>query len=220
MHKPMIPLLLACAAFGWTPERRGPVTPLGPSEMTLEWTPGEGCVVRIASESEEDLERVQVLRPDGRQLVDIAAHHGSRRGLTGLEIELRESDLDTLIREYAEGTYAIRASTVGGGEAAGSAVLSLALAAAPLIEHPQAGANVSIHHLAVNWSTVEGAIAYEVQIEQGDDDGLRVRLPPQQTSFQVPHDLLAPGTETTVEVVAIAPNGNRTVSQSVFETRP
>ncbi len=221
MYKPMITaLLLLLTAFGWMQEPRRQTTALGRGEMTLEWTPGEEAVVRIAAESEEPLERIRIFLPDDRELVDLHAQNGLRRGLSGLELELRESDLETLLEHYAEGRYEIRADTVSGRLAVGSARLSFDLPPSPLIVHPGPGEVVHGSNLTVLWMADHAAAAYEVELEQGDEDGLRVRLPPEQSSFQVPAGFLQPGVETSLDVVAIGANGNRTVSEVRFMTRP
>jgi hypothetical protein len=236
MNKVMIAaFLLGLSSLGWMQDRRRPVVPLGAGEMVLEWTPGKEAVVRITAESEEGLECVQILRPDGRKLVDVDARilppDGRRlvgldaqdrlqSNLGGFEIELREPSLERLFRNYAEGLYDIRADTVGGKQALGKAHLSFDLPPAPRIVYPEPGQLVPSSNLTVFWLADRGAAGYLLQVEQGEDDGLRVKLPPEQSSFRVPNGLLAPGTETSLEVVAIGANGNRTLVEVLFETRP
>jgi hypothetical protein len=176
--------------------------------------------VRIDAESEEELEGIRISRPDGRSLVDLEARNGAQHDLAGLVVELRESDLESLYEAYAEGIYDIRASTAGGSLAFGSAKLSFDLPAAPRILHPAPGALVRGTHLKVHWQADREAVGYEVQVEQGENDGLRVRLPAGTSSFLVPDGFLARESETSLEVAAIGANGNRTLSEVIFTTAP
>jgi hypothetical protein len=219
MYKPAIFIsLLTMTALGWKQDRRTPVVPLEGSRMFLEWTPGQEVVVRITAESEEELERVRVLRPNGVQLIDLGA--GNKGGLTSLEVELREPDPASLVRDYAAGKYYIQAATVGGKMARGQVNLSLDLPAAPRVVQPRSGELLPASNLTVFWLPDPSASGYELQLEQGEDDGLRVKLPPERSSFQVPREFLLPGTRTTLEVTAIGTNGNRTVTEVSFFTRP
>jgi len=218
MYKPILFVsLLTMTALGWEQGRPTAVVPLEGSKMILEWTPGKEAVVRITAENEKELERVRIFRPDGQELVELATESG---GLTGLELELREPDLVRLLENYANGPYTIHAAMVGGKLARGQANLSLDLPAAPRVVHPRRGEFVQASNLTVYWLPDRSAAGYELQLEQGEDDGLRVRLPPERSSFQVPRDFLLPGTRTTLEVTAIGANGNRTVAEVVFTTRP
>jgi hypothetical protein len=221
MVKSMIafPILLL-AALGWMQERRRPMFALGSGEMTVEWTPGGEAILRLVAESERQLEQVRIFRPDGGNLIELGADTGVQHGVSGLEIELREPDLATLLANYAEGAYDIQALSVRGDLALGSARLSFDLPAAPRILHPRPGAVVHGSGLTVYWRGDGAADSYEVQLEQGDDDGLRIRLPPMQSSFRVPDRFLRPGTETSLEITAIGENGNRTVSEVLFMTHP
>ena len=218
MFTPTVPLAsLLLATLAWTPNRLA--SPVEES-ITIEWNPGHEAVVRIAVDSEDDLARVQILRPDGRTLGDFDSRDRLQRGLAALEIELREPDLASLFASYAEGRYALRAATVDGRMALGSAILSFDLPPEPRIAHPRPGSVVPGSNLVVVWQADPEAVGYELQLEQSENDGLRVRLPPTRTSFQVPDGVLAPGEETSLEIAAIGRNGNRTVVEVVFTTQP
>ena len=74
-------------------------------------------------------------------------------------------------------------------------------------------------NLTVSWVPDPEARAYRVILEQGETDGLTAVLPARSSSFQVPDGILAPGTESHVEVGAIGPNGNCTLVEVSFTTR-
>ena len=221
MYKPVITVsILALTALGWMQDRSRPVVALGECKMILEWTPGQEAVVRIAAESEEELERIQVFLPDGSKFVDLDARNGGRRGLSCVELELREPDIEALLADYAEGTYDIRATTVRGYSARGNAKLSSDLPPRAHIVHPLPGELVQGSNLTLFWLANRHAAGYELQLEQGEEDGLRVKLPPERSSFRVPDNFLQRGKETSFEVAVIGANGNRTVTEVLFTTRP
>jgi hypothetical protein len=136
-------------------------------------------------------------------------------------IELRETSLRSLLENYAEGDFEIRATTLDGRLAVGSAHLSLDLPAAPAVVYPPPGATgIEAGDLRVLWLADRNAAAYFVQLEQGETDLLAVNLPAGRSSLRVPEGVLARGTETRLEVAAVAPNGNVTAVETVFTTRP
>lgn len=211
--------LVALTSLGWMQERRRPIVPLGEGSMTIESTVGGETVVRIEAESEEELEHVRVKKPGGESFLELSS--ANERGLSGLMIELRETSLETLLASYTEGAYQIRATTLAGNLAVGSAQLSFALPAAPRVVYPPQGASgVRTSGLTVLWLADRSVAGYRVQLEQGETDGLAVNLPPGRSSFRIPDGFLARGTETQLEIAAIGHNGNRTVVETVFTTQP
>lgn len=211
--------LVTLSTLGWMQERRRPSLPLSESSMTIELMAGGEAVVRIEAESEEELEEVRVRRPSGESFLELQSVN--QRGLSGLMIELNETSLETLLQNYTEGDYAIRATTVGGNLVVGSARLAFDLPAAPQVFYPPHGAvGVTTSDLNVRWLADRSAVSYFVQLEQGETDLLAVNLPASRNSMRVPPGVLARGVETRLEVAAIAPNGNRTAVETVFVTAP
>jgi len=211
--------LVTLSTLGWMQERRKPSIPLGEGSMTIELMASGEAVVRIEAESEEELGEVRVKRPSGESFLELSS--GNRRGLSGLMIELKETSLATLLQDYTEGDYAIRATTVGGDLVAGRAHLSFDLPARPRIYFPPAGASgVTTSDLDLIWLADRNAASYFVQLEQGETDLLAVNLPVSRNSLRVPPGILARGVETRLEIAAIAPNGNRTAVETVFTTAP
>jgi hypothetical protein len=212
--------LLALSALGLLQDRRHPIVPLGQGTMQLESVAGGEAVIRIEAESEEQLERVDVRDPDGRLFLALDSSQASRRGLSGLVMELRETSLAEILASYSEGEYDFRATTVDGSVAVGKARLSFDLPATPRIVYPPAGALVPANGLTVMWLSDLNAIGYRLQLEQGENDGLAVNLPPGRNSFRVPDDFLPRGTEFQLELSAIGTNGNRTIVEVPFTTLP
>jgi hypothetical protein len=220
MLKTVAITMLALTASGL--QRQGPRStyPLKEERMILEHnvTLGE-AVVRIEAESEEELDRIQVDRPNGERLFLLEAPDGRARGLSGFEIELQETTLASIVASYAEGTYDIRARTASGQLARGSANLSLELPRAPRLIYPYEGALVPSSKLVVYWHADPSVGSYRLQLEQGESDGLAIQLPPGKSSLQIPDGFLMRGTETQLELAAIGPTGNRTVVEVRFTTR-
>lgn len=194
--------------------------PLKEEKMILEYnsTLGE-AVVRVEAESEEELGRVQVSKPDGERLFMLAAPSGTPGGLQGFKIELQEGSLTSMLSTYAEGTYDIRAWTTSGKLAQGEAMLSLDLPSAPRVIYPFEGAIAPHSGLVVHWLADRSASGYRVQMEQDENDGLVIQLPPGRSSLRIPDGVLARGTETQLEVAALGSNGNRTIAEVHFTTR-
>jgi hypothetical protein len=112
----------------------------------------------------------------------------------------------------------MRANTPEGLPAVGYAELSHQLQRPPVLLQPFDGAQgISTTPLVV-WVPDPEVSEYRVNLEQGETDGLSVRLPAGSGAFQVPYGVLRPGTETQVEVGAVGRNGNVTLVESYFTT--
>lgn len=187
--------------------------------MTLEYTvtAGEATIV-VQAESEQGLGRVEILAPSGQPVLRLGADSGQDLSVSGFVVETRESDAETLLDTYAEGTYQLRAWTVDGQPVDGQAQLSHELLPAPLVVHPLEGALVPAAGLVVRWVEDPEAVAYQVVLEQGDDDTLTVTLPSGSNSFEVPGGVLAPGQVSHLEVGAIGRNRNCTRVEVEFTT--
>jgi hypothetical protein len=221
MFKTTIALsLLALTAIAWQQQNPRFSRPLKEEKMILEHnvTLGE-AVVRVEAESEEELDRVQILKPDGERLLVLEAPNGTVRGLSGFKLELQEASLATILATYTEGTYDIRARMAGGKVAQGRAVLSFDLPPAPRLVYPFEGALVPTSGLVVRWLADRSAAGYRIQLEQGETDGLAIQLPPGRNSLVIPDGFLASGVETQLEIAALGANGNRTVAEVHFTTR-
>lgn len=223
-------LALTTLGLQWDGPPSRPPQPVQPQQagqalkeerMILEYNATlDEAVLRVEAESEEVLDHVQVTKPSGERLFALQASSGTERGLSSFKIELQEGSLAGILATFTEGDYQIHGQTVRGLLAHGSAELSLALPGAPRLVYPYSGAvNVPTSRLVVRWVAERGVSGYRIQLEQGENDGLVVQLPPGQDSLQVPDGFLMRGTETQLEIAAIGPNGNRTVAEVVFTTR-
>lgn len=180
---------------------------------------------------------VRILNPEGKEIFEARARSSllQQGGGTELFLESEEPTLDELPLEeffelFPEGTYTFLGRTPDGERLTGEAEFSHDIPAGPEITLPVAGgdscaANVAIP-VVITWNevteTVDGAPidieAYEVIVE-GEDVDFDVIMPADAgTSLTVPAEVLEGGTEYKFEVLAIAENGNQTISETCFVT--
>ena len=180
---------------------------------------------------------VRILNPAGKEIFDARARSSllQQGGGTEMFLESAEPTLDELSLEeffalFPEGTYQFLGRTPDGERLIGEAEFSHDIPAGPEITLPVAGEddcaeNVSIP-VVIAWNEVTTTIdndpidieAYEVIVE-GEDVNFDVIMPADAgTSLTVPAEILEPGTEYKFEVLAIAENGNQTISETCFVT--
>ena len=190
-------------------------------------------------EIEDPNERViLVLRAGGRL---------ARQGLTQLFFESAEPKFDELtpaefFRRFPEGTYEIDAVSLTGEEIEGSVVFSHVLAApvsnitisgVPAAENCDADPLPSVNGdepIIIDWDPVTTShptigktgpveiVRYQFFVEQGDVK-FSVDLPPAQTEFQVPSEIVALGDANEpfkFEIIARTATGNNTAVENCF----
>jgi hypothetical protein len=222
MHR--LPILLGALTLGLAaprgPAHDEPAEALKEERAFIEYTPQHGeAVVVFEAESEVGLQRVEVRSPQGDSALSLRSTSVGGRSISGFVVETTEAPLPDVLAAYAEGRYDIVARTHSGHAAVGSALLVHALLDQPAITYPAAGARgVSTSGLTVTWAADPLASGYTVILEQDDNDGLTIELPPGSSSLVVPEGFLQPATETLLEVGVIGPNGNRTVTEVPFTT--
>jgi len=227
-------IALAVLALGALGLQRGPGTPGGPvtpfdpevaplkeQRLSVEYTAArDEAVIVAAAESEVGLARIQVRSPSSKVVVDLRAPDPDQRPLSGFVVEMRESSAGALFATYGEGEYVLRGRTADGRPVRGTAVLSHELLREPAVLYPSDGEqDVPASGLLVSWVADPDAVGYRVVLEQDENAGLAVTLPPESTSFQVPDGVLLDGTETQLEVGVIGRNGNCTLREVLFTTR-
>lgn len=199
------------------PER--PALALKEERVTIEYTPArDEAVVVVDAETEAALDRVEVRDPGGRPVLNVGVQRRGAMALSGFVLESRELPLAVLRATYGEGLFDLRGRSVDGQQVLGSAMLSHELLPEPIPVFPWHGARVAATDLTVSWHADPLARGYRVVLEQGENDGLVVQLAPGTSSFRVPDGVLAPRTETQLEIGVLGPNGNCTVVEVLFET--
>jgi hypothetical protein len=180
---------------------------------------------------------VRIVNPHGKEIFDARARSSllQQGGGTEMFVESEEPTLDELSLEeffelFPEGTYRFAGRTPDGERLTGEAEFSHDIPAGPEITLPVAGgedcaADVAIP-VVIAWNEVTETIddapidleAYEVIVE-GEDVVVDVTMPADAgTSLTVPAEILEPGTEYDFEVLAVAGNGNQTITETCFVT--
>ena len=184
-------------------------------------TDGDGEVVFFVKAS-EGLNSFQVLAPDGKVIIFILSNDERTGidpiGLAQFRLETGEPSIDGVKAAYPEGAYQFLARTISGGQLFGEAILSHVLLPAPVFS-PDGAQGVDPNHAVVKWQPVEGAVAYEVEIENDDlEVNVTATLPGSTRRFNIPQGFLLPGTEYAVGVATITADGNVSVAESSFVT--
>jgi hypothetical protein len=177
---------------------------------------------------------IKILDPRGRLIF-----HGwaggsmvDQGGGTEIFLETEEPPLDEVPIEemfalFPEGTYRFVGRTTDGAKLAGEVEFSHDIPAGPEIVAPVQGAGCPQvgGTLVIDWNTVDHTIdgepieveAYEVIVE--NEGELDVILPAAAgTQLTIPAEFLEPGTEYAFEILAIADNGNQTITEGCFVT--
>lgn len=182
-------------------------------------TAGEAALV-MSAESEVPLGMVELRDPLGRSALRLQAGDSRDLSLSGFAVESRESTLGELLETYPEGRYSLFGRTVAGNTITGGATIVHALPQPAHVLWPLDGARaVPTENLTVSWEGDASASGFHVILEQGDNDGISVRVPSGSSSLEVPNGVLEAGTETMLEIGTIGPNGNRTLVEVTFTTR-
>lgn len=214
--------VLALACVGW----RTVTVPAEPAmrfkeeALSLKYcaTTGEAAIV-VEAECEESLSRVEVWSPAGSPMLRVSGVQGFGSALSGFVVETQEGALSSITQSFAPGAYALRGRTLAGETVVGSAELSHDLPPAPTLLYPVEGAgNVPTSNLSVSWVADPGVSSYRVALEQGENDGLVITLPPGSSSFQVPDGFLQSNVRSQLELTAVAASGNRTSVEIFFRT--
>ena len=223
MLKLILPLtLLPIAAASWQARPSGTSTDRGTSinmkeeRLVVEYTATRNeAVLKLHAESEQTLRSLELCDPLGRVLLRLNAE--SDEGVvSGVNFETREGTPEEIFAACMEGTYELLGRTLGGERARGSALLSHDLLPAPKVLYPLEGAGAPTRGLKIRWQPDGRAAGYMVCLEQDDNDGLMVHLPPGSSSLLVPPGVLRPGKQAYVEVGAVGRNGNCTLVEVRF----
>ena len=196
-------------------------------------------------DSEEGWKRIIVTNPDGKKVLDLRGKGNlADLGLTELFFETEEPanadvPLPELLDNLPEGTYEFKGFTAESAEEQGTLIgtaeLSHDIPHAPAILSPDEDAVVpDDQDLVVDWSTVSknidgsdaNIISYQLIIDKEvppqehmiGNFGLSMYLPPSQTQMTIPGEFLEPGADYTLEVLAIAENGNQSINLVAFST--
>ncbi len=177
----------------------------------------------------EGWDRMQILDPQGRVIVNIGASQSAQiQGLTeaffeSAEPSFDEQTLDEFLALWPEGTYKFRGRTKDGEPLRGKAELTHALPDAPVLIRPAEDEVVDPNAaVVIEWAPVpdppgSSIVSYEVIVESDEQD-FSIILGPTATTLTLPPEYVRPGTEYKFEVLAKEAGGNQTISEREFAT--
>jgi hypothetical protein len=177
---------------------------------------------------------MKIFDPRGRLLFHgfatgslLAQGGGTELFLESEEPPLSEEPIDVLFGRFPEGVYRFQGRTTEGAKLAGEVEFSHDIPAGPHVVAPAQGSHCPqvAGPVVIDWDAVDTTIegepieieAYEVIVE--NEGNLDVILPAAAgTQLTVPSELLDPATEYKFEVLAVADNGNQTITEGCFVT--
>ncbi len=189
--------------------------------LVIEYTASaDEAALVMSAESEVPLGRVELSDPRGRIALRLQAGDGRDLSLSGFQVESRESTLDELLATYPPGRYGFGGRTAEGKVILGAAALQHDLPRPAQILWPVEGAtDVPTEGLIVSWEGDPSAVGFHVILEQGENDGIAIQVPPGTDSLAISGGILESGTETQLEIATISASGNRTLYEVQFTTR-
>lgn len=175
---------------------------------------------------------VKIFAPGGQQIFSVGAHGeffsqggGSELFMEGIEPSLEDVPLEEFFEHFPEGTYRFQGRAPNGVKIQSLVEFSHDIPAGPHITTPVSpGGDACATGVAIPatiaWDPVTETIdgepieisGYEVVMEHGDGN-FDIVLPGDATNVAVPAQFLEPGTEYGFEVLAIADNGNQTITE-------
>lgn len=194
--------------------------PLADSEVFFEFNSTDNDLGFQVVLDGEDWQRMKLFGPDEQKILDIHAKGELKDlGLTELRFESAEPSPGEVLDLFAPGEYVFVGRTTDGERLVGEGELSHDLLAPPVFS-PSEGEEVDPENVVIEWEPVPGAELYEVIVSNEDGDGtMEIELSGEATEVDVPRQMLEPGIEYKVEVLAIAENGNKTISEGFFVTK-
>jgi hypothetical protein len=195
------------------------------NELFIETNATDGDAGLQLSLDGEDWNRLKIIDPRGRTIMNTkATSRLENYGLTGLTFESSEPGFDEVPfkkfkQRFPEGKYKFRGETVEGRKLRGTDKFSHDVPKMPVITSPTAGSAVDPNGFKVTWEPVTSPsgidiVRYIVIATQEDPTReLEMELGGSATSATIPGEFLDPGTETSIEVLAKAKNGNQTITE-------
>lgn len=180
---------------------------------------------------------VRIFNPAGKEIFDARSKSSllTQGGGTEMFVESNEPTLEELSLEeffeiFSEGTYRFSGRTPEGARLSGETEFSHDIPAGPEIVLPVVSEDACAENVpipvVIDWNEVTTNIdgdpidieAYEVIVEQDDLNFDVILSADTGTALTIPAELLEPATEYEFEVLAIAENGNQTITETCFVT--
>ena len=216
----MVLVSLGCAQ---APEETSNLTPFAVANVRFEQnaTDGDVEVVFEVKGGDDGLNKLTVISPDDRVVIDFTAPDNTTMGIRQFRLESPEpKDVEALKSAYPSGVYKFSGMTNGGIKFYSESTLNHKLPETVSFIRPEAEEeDVNIHNLEITWSPVKNIAAYVLELEQ-DELGINilVRLPALQNSFIVPEGILQAGMEYTLSIGTVTKEENRSFVETTFTT--
>ncbi|MBC7811724.1 MAG: fibronectin type III domain-containing protein [Burkholderiales bacterium] len=183
-------------------------------------TDGDMELVVVIEGPADGIEQLTVVAPNGDIIVD---HDTSGEGSLGLRefmFESPEPDVETVLASYPEGDYTFFGITVEGSVLYGTASLSHEMPMPTTFVSPEEDAeNVAGDEVLISWEAVDNVEGYIVEVEQ-DEVGFNftAEVSADTTSFKLPGEFLAAGTEYELGIATENEAGNVSFIETTFTT--
>ena len=196
----------------------GVKVPFADSEVFFEFNSTDNDLGLQIFLDAEGWEKVRVFDPTNEKIVRFnATGNFAELGITELRLESAEPSPAQVLALFPPGEYKFRGKTVHGDKLVGEGELSHDLLPPPTFT-PSDGEEVDPEDAEVEWDA-PGAELVEVIIESDESEAVfDVIVEADTESLEIPEEFLEPGTEYKIEILAIAENGNKTITESTFVT--
>ena len=184
-------------------------------------TDGDVEVVFEIKAGDKGLTELKIVSPDGKVVVNINSPDASTLGIRQFRFESPEpKDVNSLMSAYPEGEYVFSGISTDGKQYKSTSKLNHKLPSTVSFLSPEPGAeDVAEENLIINWSPVENAVSYIIEIDQNElDFNLTVKIGGNKTSFALPDGILVAGKEYTIGIGAVSGSGNISVVETSFTT--
>jgi hypothetical protein len=221
--------------------QQGPAVPLPATKLFIEHNATDEDTGVHGLFDGLDWTTLCVFDPRGRLILKVEPERQLRRQpMSGIFFESAEPPneevpIETILKRFPEGQYAVRGRVADGRRLRGAATFTHAIPAGPVITFPADGGQVPATNLTVTWEHVTTTLGgkpltrtgYEVIVTKDAPDDphgfslptLDVHVPPSVTSLSIPDQFLEPHTRYELEVLVLEVSGNQTLTSLHFETQ-
>lgn len=188
-----------------------------PTMVVVYSGPDHDAQLLISAGSKVPMASLALASPTGAVVTETS--FDATLGQADFRLDTPEPSLAALKRTYPAGVYRWTGTTVDGRPIVGASRLSYRLLTPPRILAPARNQKVTTSGATLEWRRVAGARVIHLEVEQVRTSHLlTVDLPGSATRFTIPDGFLQPGLKYTLDVKAVGPNDNLTVTDVDFRT--
>ena len=179
--------------------------------MTFEVNSDPDAGVLLHADTGESLARLAIRGPNGERVFGLVSQDPVGLGLTEIFWETAEPDVPSAFLAYPEGEYTVVARTYDGNIVSGVAHVSHDLLEYPVVTAPADGAELPFDDVVIEWNLDPKAASYWIEFDVETEElayNYTIPIPPGETEFELPEELLFPGATVFAGVAAVGENGN------------